>query len=61
VRVYLEAPRVRAVVGSFDNVVHELRLRYLQLSDQADTRDYLLAIEPYLFPTGDYGEISIAG
>ena len=57
VYVTLQAPRVRAVVGSYANVVHELRLQYLHLADDTPERPYLLIMEPYLFPDGDYGEL----
>lgn len=51
----ITAPRVRGLFGSAENLVHSVGLNYLGLANDANSRDYLLAMEPYLFPDYDYG------
>ena len=53
----IKAPRVRGLYGSADNLIHSVGLNYLGLASDADSREYLLAMEPYLFPDYDYGVI----
>jgi hypothetical protein len=50
----IEAPRVRGVYGSYSKLVHSMGLIYLALSADVDSREFLLAMEPYLFPDRDY-------
>lgn len=54
----IEAPRVRGIVGSNGAYIHRLGLSYAALDADAKSREYLLAMEPYLFPDGDYGVVS---
>lgn len=56
-RETIEAPRVRGIFGRTGALVHALGLSYLGLADDAKSREYLLAMEPYLFPDSDYGII----
>jgi hypothetical protein len=56
-RETIEAPRVRGIFGRTGTLVHALGLSYLGLADDAKSREYLLAMEPYLFPDSDYGII----
>jgi MAC/Perforin domain/Jacalin-like lectin domain len=56
-RKTIEAPRVRGIFGRTGALVHALGLSYLGLADDATSREYLLAMEPYLFPESDYGII----
>ena len=51
----IEAPRVRVLRGYSGAFVHSLGLTYLDLDDDVKSREFLLAMEPFLFPTGDYG------
>jgi MAC/Perforin domain len=54
----IEAPRVRGFFGYKGARVHGIGLLYLGLGDDAKSREYLLAMEPYLFPDShDYGII----
>ncbi|MGH6853186.1 MAG: hypothetical protein ACREDJ_08350, partial [Methylocella sp.] len=53
----IEAPRVRGIIGSSGAYVHRLGLAYAALASNANSREYLLAMEPSLFPEGDYGII----
>jgi hypothetical protein len=50
----IEAPRVRALRGYVGDFIHALGLGYLDLATKT-SRNFLLAMEPYLFPTGDFG------
>ena len=54
----IEAPRARALRGYFGRFVHAIGLTYLDLDENTKSRGFLLALEPFLFPTGDYGPIS---
>ena len=54
----IEAPRVRGIVGSNGAYIHRLGLSYAALDADAKSREYLLAMEPYLFPDGDYGIVN---
>ena len=56
-RKTIEAPRVRGIFGRTGALVHALGLSYLALATDAKSREYLLAMEPYLFPDYDYGII----
>ncbi len=51
----IQAPRVRGMFGKKAAWVHAIGLSYLGLSDDETWREYLLAMEPYLFPDYDYG------
>jgi hypothetical protein len=53
----IEAPRVRGIFGHTGAFVHGLGLSYVALADDAKSREYLLAMEPYLFPDYEYGII----
>jgi hypothetical protein len=55
----IEAPRVRVLRGSTGAFVHSLGLTYLDLDANAKSRGFLLAMEPFLFPTGDYGDLDL--
>jgi hypothetical protein len=55
----IEAPRVRVLRGSFGAFVHSLGLTYLDIDANAKSRGFLLAMEPFLFPTGDYGDLDL--
>jgi MAC/Perforin domain len=52
--VEITAPRVRGIYGYTGAYVHCIGLMYLQLAKSVSSRDYLLAMEPYLFPTQQY-------
>lgn len=54
----IKAPRVRGLFGSADNLIHSVGLNYLGLANDANSREFLLAMEPYLFPDYDYGVIT---
>jgi len=50
-------PRVRGFFGysgGSSGYIHSIGLLYLKLADNVTSRDYLLAMEPYLFPTQNY-------
>ena len=53
----IEAPRVRGICGRTGSLIHSLGLSYLGPAADAKSREYLLAMEPYLFPEYDYGII----
>jgi hypothetical protein len=53
----LEAPRVRALRGYKGEFIHAVGVAYLDLA-KTDHQNYLQAMEPILFPTGDFGPIS---
>jgi hypothetical protein len=53
----IEAPRVRALRGYSGAFVHSIGLMYLDLDANAKSRGFLLAMEPFLYPTGDYGPL----
>jgi hypothetical protein len=46
----IEAPRVCGIVGNVGSMIDSIGLRYRELSLGAKSRDFLLEIEPYLFP-----------
>ena len=48
---------MRGIFGRTGALVHALGLSYLALATDAKSREYLLAMEPYLFPDYDYGII----
>lgn len=54
----IKAPRVRGLFGSAENLIHSVGLNYLGLANDANSREYLLAMEPYLFPDYDYGVVT---
>jgi MAC/Perforin domain len=59
--VEFTANRVRGLhgsVGGTGEFVHSIGFLYLKLADNVIGRDYLLAMEPYLFPNQNYGIIS---
>jgi hypothetical protein len=53
----ITAPRVRGLFGSAENLIHSVGLNYLGLANDANSREFLLAMEPYLFPDYDYGVV----
>ena len=53
----IEAPRIQSFYGYGGRWLHCLGLHYLELDAYAKSRDFLLAVEPKLFPDGDFGEI----
>jgi hypothetical protein len=53
----IEAPRVRALYGNYGSFVHAIGLTYLDLDANTKSRGFLLALEPFLYPTGDYGPL----
>jgi hypothetical protein len=53
----IEAPRVRGIDGSNGAYVHRIGFAYAALDGNAKSREFLLAMEPLLFPEGDYGII----
>jgi hypothetical protein len=58
--VEITANRVRGFHGSSggkggSGYLHSLGFLHLKLADNVIGRDYLLAMEPYLFPTQNYG------
>jgi MAC/Perforin domain len=53
----IEAPRVRGIDGSNGAYVHRIGLAYAALDGNAKSREFLLAMEPFLFPEGVYGMI----
>lgn len=55
----IEAPRVRVLHGYSGGFVHSVGLTYLDLDDDVKSREFLLAVEPFLFPTGDYGPLDL--
>ncbi len=60
--VEITANRVRGLHGSFGGktggYVHSLGFVYLKLDNTVTGRDYLLAMEPYLFPNQNYGVVT---
>jgi hypothetical protein len=58
--VEITANRVRGFHGSSggkggSGYLHSIGFLHLKLADNVMGRDYLLAMEPYLFPTQNYG------
>jgi hypothetical protein len=58
--VEITANRVRGFHGSAggkggSGYLHSIGFLHLKLADNVMGRDYLLAMEPYLFPTQNYG------
>ena len=53
----IEAPRVRGITGSNGAYIHRIGLKYAALDANAKSREYLLAMEPFLFPDKNYGII----
>jgi hypothetical protein len=60
--VEITANRVRGFHGSFGGTtggyIHSLGFMYLKLDNTVSGRDYLLAMEPYLFPNLNYGVVT---
>jgi hypothetical protein len=60
--VEITADRVRGLHGSYGGktggYVHSLGFVYLKLDNTVTGRDYLLAMEPYLFPHQNYGAVT---
>jgi hypothetical protein len=54
--VTIEGLRVRGLYGYCKDYIHSLGFKYLRLAD-GPHREYLLAMEPYLFPKRDYGRV----
>jgi hypothetical protein len=54
----IEAPRVRGITGSNGAYIHRIGLKYAALDANAKSREFLLAMEPFLFPDKNYGIIS---
>jgi hypothetical protein len=63
--VEITANRVRGLHGSFGGktggYLHSLGFVYLKLATNVPGRDYLLAMEPYLFPNQNYGAVTKTG
>lgn len=55
----IEAPRVRALYGYCGSFIHAIGLTYLDLDANTKSRSFLLALEPFLYPTGDYGRLRL--
>lgn len=53
----ITAPRVRALRGYSDKLIRSIGLTYLDLAANAPSRQFLLAMEPFLFPTGNFGKL----
>jgi hypothetical protein len=54
--VTVEGLRVRGLYGYRTDYIHSLGFKYLRLAD-VPHREFLLAMEPYLFPKRDYGRV----
>jgi len=54
------APRVRALRGYIGDFIHAIGLGYLDLPPMP-SRHYLIAMEPNLFPTGNFGPLKAQG
>lgn len=54
--VTIEGLRVRGLYGFTGQYIHSLGFNYLRLAD-VKHREFLLAMEPYLFPKRDYGRV----
>lgn len=52
----VEVPRARALLGYTGDFVHALGLEYLDIAESGN-RPYLIAMEPFLYPTGDFGPL----
>jgi Jacalin-like lectin domain len=57
-RVEITANRVRGLYGYTGHYLHSIGLMYLKLADNVASRDYMLAMEPYLFPSQNYGVVT---
>ena len=55
----IEAPRVRALYGYCGSFIHAIGMTYLDLDANTKSRGFLLALEPFLYPTGDYGALKL--
>jgi hypothetical protein len=54
------APRVRALRGFIGDFIHAIGLGYLDIKP-IPSRNYLIAMEPDLFPTGNFGALGAMG
>jgi hypothetical protein len=54
----IHVPRVRGIDGSNGAYVHRIGLAYAALDGNARSREFLLAMEPFLFPDSNYGIVS---
>jgi MAC/Perforin domain len=54
----IHVPRVRGIDGANGAYVHRIGLAYAALDGNAKSREFLLAMEPFLFPDADYGMVS---
>ena len=54
------APRVRALRGYIGDFIHAIGLGYLDIQP-IPSRNYLIAMEPDLFPTGNFGALGAMG
>ena len=54
------APRVRALRGYIGDFIHAIGLGYLDIQP-IPSRNYLIAMEPDLFPTGNFGPLGAMG
>ena len=54
----IRVPRVRGFFGFTGRWMHCIGLSYLSLAANTKSREYMLAMEPYLFPDGNYGSVS---
>ena len=53
----IEAPRVRTLSAYKGRYIHGIGLVYLDVADSADLRNFLIAMDPILFPNSDYGPL----
>jgi len=57
--VYISAPRIRGLFGRTGAWMHSIGVRYLHLGNSVKVdREYLLTMEEFLFPDGDYGIVT---
>jgi hypothetical protein len=54
----IHVPRVRGIDGANGAYVHRIGLAYAALDGNAKSREFLLAMEPFLFPDANYGMVS---
>jgi hypothetical protein len=54
----IEAPRVRTLSAYKGRYIHGIGLVYLDVADSADSRNFLIAMDPILFPNSDYGPLA---
>ena len=52
--------RVLVLRGDYGSFIHAIGLTYLDLDANTKSRGLLLALEPFLYPTGDYGPLNLS-